>query len=91
MNGALASWVPPEVLVSVLAIALGLLFKQQKSDAKETKESIKELTKAVVEMDKRFVSSATVEQLGRMGDRLDGRITTLAQDVAVMKAVGERK
>lgn len=87
MNGALATWVPPEILVGLLAIALGLILKQQKSDAKETKDSIKEMTKAIVELDKRVTASATVEQLGRMGDRFDARVTSLAQDVAVMKAV----
>lgn len=91
MNGTLAAWVPPEVLVTALTFAVGLLYKLVLDRAKKTEVKLDELAKAITELDKRFVSSASLEQLSRMGDRFDARVTGLAQDVAVMKAVADRK
>lgn len=86
MNG-LSSWVPSEVLVGALTLVLGLLYKLVIDRAKKQDAALEKIQQALIELDKRFLSAASVEQLGRMGDRFDGRITALAQDVAVMKAV----
>jgi hypothetical protein len=92
MQNGLSSWVPVDVLVAALCVVIGLLYKLVLDRAKKTELAIDAMTKALHELDKRFVSAATLAQLGSMGDRLDGRITNIAQDLAVLKAVqGERK
>lgn len=96
MDHALATWVPTEVLVGSLTLAVGLLYrlwaksqKDENASREKMDERLKAIEKAIVDLDKRQSAVATVEQLGRMGDRFDGRVTSLAQDVAVMKAVQE--
>ncbi len=83
----MGAWVPPDVLVAVLTLALAALYKLVLDRARKTELKLEEISRLVADLDKRFISSATIEQLGRMGERFDGRITTLAQDIAVMKAV----
>ncbi len=85
-----ASWVPPDILLGILALALGALYKLVLDRARKTEAKLEELARSIIELDKRFIASATIEQLGRLGDRFDSRITTIAQDVAVMKAVQGR-
>jgi len=81
---------PIEFLALALTTVIGLLYKLVLDRAKKTEETLEQLARAVADLDKKFIGAATVEQLGRMGDRFDGRITMLAQDVAVMKAVGKQ-
>jgi hypothetical protein len=91
VNGALGTWVPPDVLIGLLCLVIGLLYKLVLDRAKKTENTLDELKRAIVDLDKRFVSAATLQHLGSMGDRLDGRITNVAQEIAVLKAVvGER-
>lgn len=81
---------PIEFLVIALTTVIGLLYKLVLERAKKTEDTLAQLAHAVAELDKKFIGAATIEQLGRMGDRFDGRITSLAQDVAVMKAVASK-
>lgn len=90
MNGDLVSWVPPEVLVGALTAALGLLYKVVIDRAKKTELALEKITDAIRvvreeqhEMRLAMTSFASVEQLGRLGDRLDGRITTAEAKLAV--------
>lgn len=90
MNGALVSWVPPEVLVATLAGAIGLLYRVVIDRAKKTEATLEKITEAIRvvreeqhEMRLAMTSFASVEQLGRMGDRLDGRITSAESKIAV--------
>ncbi len=90
----------PEQMLSLLpntllAGLLYLLVKREVSrlerDKAKADVSLEKISSALIEIDKKFISTASLEQLGRMGDRFDGRVTALAQDVAVMKAVQDRK
>lgn len=91
MEHSLASWVPVDVLVGALTVVLGYIFKRVTDDNKKQTDAITKLAEEFQAMRLQQTNYATLEQLGRMGDRFDGRVTVLAQDVAVMKAVQERK
>lgn len=78
---------PAEFVQGALALVIGLLYKLVLDRAKRGEAKMDALAATVNDIDKRLVTLVTLDQLGRMGDRMDGRITTLAQDVAVMKAV----
>lgn len=98
MNSGLASWVPVDVLVGALTLVLGYIFKRVTDDNRKQTETIETLsvkiTKLADEMQQlrlQQTSFATVEQLGRFGDRFDNRMTNAMQDIAVLKATQERK
>jgi len=83
MTDAFSQWMPPAVMMTLLLGAGGLLwriFSARLEKMEKTLEMIKD----------RLPGFATVEQLGRMGDRMDGKITSIAQDQAVMKDRWER-
>lgn len=83
----LSTWVPSDVLVGALTLVVGYLFKRILEDSKETKDALKSVTTELQAIRLQQTGYATKDELGRMGDRFDGRVTNLAQDVAVMKAV----
>jgi len=88
---ALASWMPHGVTAFLLLAALGLLWKTfaKRLDKMEgTIETVKD----------RMPGFATIAQLeevkagqGRMGDRMDGRITNAVERIAVLEALERRK
>ena len=87
---SIATWVPAEVLVATLSLALGLLYKLVLDRAKKTESALEKLAVAIEAvrgeqqaMRLAMTSSASVEQLGRLGDRLDSRITSAEAKLAV--------
>lgn len=52
--------------------------------------NLDDIKKTLTDMDKKSVMYVTLEQIGRLGDRLDGRITNVNQDIAVLKDRYER-
>lgn len=91
LNGALASWVPSDVLVAVLALAIGALVKQVRDASKKTDEKIEALSATVTSLKEKVGILATVDQLGNMGDRLSARITHVERETAVILDRMERK
>lgn len=91
MTGALATWVPSDVLVGALTLLLGAVFKVVIDSRKEARAEMAAIKQALIDMDKRHAALATVEMLGRMGDRFDGRIQSLERDQAVAKYVMDHK
>lgn len=92
MNSALVSWgIPPDLLIAALTTVLGYLFKRILSDSKDTKEAL--ATLALEQQTTRLAMKdfATLEQLGRWGDRVDGRITNAEAKIAVAMDRWERK
>jgi len=87
MDASLAAWVPSNVLAGVLLIVLVSLFRRHSSDMREIRDALKTIVVEQQSVRLTLKDHATVEQLGRMGDRFDGRVTGLAQEVAIIKAV----
>lgn len=90
MNGPLAAWVPPEVLVATLSLALGLLYKLVLDRAKKTEAALEKVAASIElvrgeqqAMRIAMTGFSSIEQLGRLGDRLDGRITSAEAKLAV--------
>lgn len=81
---------PTEFLVATLTIALGALYKLVLDRAKKQEDKLEKIIEALVEQDKRFAATATLEQLGRMGDRFDARITSVERESAITKDRLER-
>ncbi len=79
---------------TVLAGLLYLLVKREVSrlekDKDEEKLERKSIKDSLSNIEKWQVDAATRPMLGAMGDRLDGRITNIAQDLAVIKDRQER-
>lgn len=90
MSDSLSAWVPGQVLVGALAMAIGALYKLVLDRAKRTDDKLEKLVGSINALELKFAATASLEQLGRMGDRFDARYTALAQDLAVTKAVSER-
>lgn len=81
---ALANWMPPVVMALLLVSSLALLwrlFAKRLDKMEATLEMLKE----------RLPLFATTEQLGRLGDRMDGRVTNVTERVAVLEALERRK
>lgn len=79
MNDSLASWVPPSVLVFVCVALLSVLWRKFDRLLEKIIERLDTIEKSLHQF-------ATTEGVGRMGDRLDGRITNIAERVAVLEA-----
>ncbi len=122
---AIAGWIPPTIVVSVLGIAIGaivLLVKLQisvfiaqlKIDFATFNKRLENMEASIKDQDRAMVSLATsadvdkikgslldmtarlggfmtTEQGGRLGDRMDGRITNVAERLAVLEATAQRK
>jgi hypothetical protein len=78
MGAELAAWAPPGVLAAVLLLALAALwhvFAKRFDKMESTLETVKE----------RLPTLATVEQLGRMGDRFDARNTEINRELGSIR------
>lgn len=87
MTASLASWVPGDILAAILLAAIGYLFKRILDDNSKTSLAISRLAEEIQSLKISMTGFATIEQLGRMGDRFDSRTTELAKETAVIKAV----
>lgn len=85
MGGAIASWVPSEILVGALTVLLGLVYTHLREQNKERKTKEVELERAIAHL-----AADTQGKFDRMGERFDARQQSLMQDVAVLKAMQER-
>lgn len=83
MNESLSAWVPPSVLVGVLLALAAVLMR--KADA-----LLNRIVSRLDALEKQAHSFATVEQLGRACDRLDGRATNNSERIAVLEALTRR-
>lgn len=83
----LLGWLPTPFLALMLYVFIKREIGRLEQDKRETKEELKKIGATLIDMDKRSVSTASVEQLGRMGDRFDGRIVDIATKVAVLESV----
>ena len=84
MTEEIAHWVPNTVMAACLLLAIGMLwrvFAKRLDKIEATLESVKE----------RLPTFATIEQLGRACDRMDGRITNVTERAAVLEALERRK
>lgn len=84
MNEALASWVPPSVLVGVALSAA--IFLWNKLD-----KLLEKIVTRLESIESKLHGYATVEQLGRLGDRIDGRVTNISERVKVLEVLGRRR
>jgi len=79
---------------TVLAGLLYMLVKREVSrlehDKVKAEVALEKISAQLVDLDKRLVDTATRPMLGSLGDRLDGRITNVAQELAVVKDRQER-
>lgn len=81
---ALAGWMPPVVMAFLLIGALALLWRMFAARL-DKMEATLDLLKD------RLPNLATTDQLGRLGDRMDGRVTNVTERVAVLEALERRK
>lgn len=84
---ALAQWMPHTITATLLLIAIGMLWRNfgKRLDKMETNiESVKERMPA-------YATTAQLEEVkqgvGRLGDRMDGRVTNVTERVAVIEAL----
>lgn len=86
---AMAAWVPPSVMLAAIMLLGGIVLKAaaKRSDKMEaTLEQIKDrLPGLVTATQLEALKAETNAQLGRLGDRMDGRITAIASSVEVLK------
>lgn len=80
MNEALSSWVPPSVLVGVLMALLAVAYSK-------LDKLLERIVSRLEAIERRMHDYATIEQLGRLGDRLDGRTTNNSERIAVLEAL----
>lgn len=83
MDAVISQWIPSTVLAAVLLSALRYGFNKLDKLLEKIGERLTDLEKA-------SMGYATVDQLGRLGDRIDGRTTNVAERVAVLEALGKR-
>lgn len=84
METALAQWVPPPILVGIIfAILTAMLVKFDRL--------LDKILSRLELLEQRSHTYATNDMLGRLGDRLDGRVTNVAERVAVIEALGRRR
>lgn len=84
MTEELAHWVPNSVMAACLLLAIAMLwrvFAKRLDKIEFTLEALRE----------RIPGLATVEQLGRLGDRMDGRTTNATERIAVLEALERRR
>lgn len=88
MNGALASWVPGEVLIGVIGALLLALQAMAMWRAKEMIEAIKLNTEAVTKINLRLENTPTNTAMTAMGERLTASLQAAsAQQEAVIRAL----
>ncbi len=83
MGEAFSAWVPPSLLGACFLAVMAVLFR--KGDALLSK-----MIARIEALEKQSHTFATIEQLGRMGDRLDGRTTNNSERIAVLEALSKR-
>ncbi len=83
MNEALANWIPSSVLVVVSLALISLLWK--KADT-----LLDKIIARLEAVERQAHTFATIEQLGRACDRLDGRTTNNSERLAVLEALRHR-
>jgi len=83
MSEAIANWVPPSILVGMLLGGIAIFY--QKLD-----KLLDKIDTRLNAIERQLNAYATIEQLGRMGDRLDGRATNNSERIAVLEALGRR-
>lgn len=84
MTEELAHWMPNTVMAACLLVAIAMLWRMftKRFDKMES---------AIETIRERLPVLATVEQLGRLGDRIDGRTTNATERIAVLEALERRK
>ena len=91
MSDALATWMPNTITASLLVAAIVMLWRMfaRRFDKLETTlEKVKDSMPGLVTQ----AQLDDVKQgMGRMGDRMDGRITNVTERVAVLEALERRK
>lgn len=87
---SLASWVPAPLLAGLTWLLLRRIAVDAEKRLSNLEDAVKHVNETMIQVKMQLPLYATLQQLGAMGDRLDGRITNLAQDIAVIKA-GKRR
>lgn len=86
---AMAAWVPPSVMLAVIALLGGIVvrtFAARLDKMESTLEQVKDRMPVYVTAPQfEALKAETNAQLGRLGDRMDGRITAIASSVEVLK------
>ncbi len=78
MNDAIGQWVPASILAGALMGATALLWRMFAHRFDRFEQSIESLKE-------RMPHVATLEQLGRLGDRFDERHTKLSDRISILE------
>lgn len=86
---AMAAWVPPSVMLAVIAILGGIVvrtFATRLDKMESTLERVSERLPGFVTMAQfEQMKAETNAGMGRLGDRMDGRLQAVASSVEVLK------
>jgi len=83
MDDAISQWIPHTVLAGVLLASLRYGFGKLDRILEKIGDRLTALERAQS-------NYATLEQLGRLGDRIDGRTTNVTERVAVLEALAKK-
>ena len=83
MSETLAAWVPPSVLAGIVIAVFGFWFTK-------LDRLLEKIVSRLEALERASNTYATLDQVGRLGDRFDGRVTNVTERVAILEALGKR-